>query len=137
MSLVGVAEWKFDIADGTATDDGTNCSNAQDCRTFNLHVGSDGWGFNPINMPSTNSWRLNYTGIQADSSYFITVTTVRTVGTNLVDARLLFTAKPNGSSDFNVLEDGGTNLTTTSTIASFFDIAFNNISCFLSIVMKL
>ena len=43
MSLVGVAEWKFDIADGTATGDGTNCSNAQDCRTFNLHVGNLGF----------------------------------------------------------------------------------------------
>ena len=43
MSLVGVAEWKFDIADGTATSDATDCSNAQDCRTFNLHVGNLGF----------------------------------------------------------------------------------------------
>jgi hypothetical protein len=43
MSLVGKAEWKFDIADGTATGDGTDCSNAQDCRTFNLHVGNLGF----------------------------------------------------------------------------------------------
>ena len=43
MSLVGNAEWKFDLADGTSTGDGTNCSNAQDCRTFDLHIGNLGF----------------------------------------------------------------------------------------------
>ena len=43
MSLIGNAEWKFDIADGTSTSDATNCSNAQDCRTFDLHIGNLGF----------------------------------------------------------------------------------------------
>ena len=94
--------------------------------TFNIHVGSTGWGLNPIKLPSTNSWSFGTTGIQVDSSYLITVITARTVGTNLVDARVLFTAKPDGSSDFNVLDDSGTNLTITDTIASFFDIGYSS-----------
>jgi len=43
MSIIGNAEWKFDIADGTSTSDATDCSNAQDCRTFDLHVGNLGF----------------------------------------------------------------------------------------------
>lgn len=44
MSLIGHAEWKFDIADGTSTrDSSTACTNARDCRTINLHVGNLGF----------------------------------------------------------------------------------------------
>jgi hypothetical protein len=43
MSLIGHAEWKFDIADGTSgSDNGTACTGARDCRTFDLHVGNLG-----------------------------------------------------------------------------------------------
>ena len=44
MSLIGHAEWKFDIADGTAgNDSSTACTGARDCRTINLHVGNLGF----------------------------------------------------------------------------------------------
>jgi hypothetical protein len=43
MSLIGHAEWKFDIADGTSGgDSATACTGARDCRTFDLHVGNLG-----------------------------------------------------------------------------------------------
>ena len=44
MSLIGHAEWKFDIADGTTGNGSdTACTGARDCRTFNLHVGNLGF----------------------------------------------------------------------------------------------
>lgn len=44
MSLIGHAEWKFDIADGTSTrDSSSSCNTANDCRTFNLHIGNLGF----------------------------------------------------------------------------------------------
>ena len=44
MSLIGHAEWKVDIADGTSSrDSGTACTGARDCRTIDLHVGNLGF----------------------------------------------------------------------------------------------
>ncbi len=44
MSLIGHAEWTFDIADGTAGNDSSSaCATARDCRTINLHVGNLGF----------------------------------------------------------------------------------------------
>jgi len=57
MSLIGHAEWKFDIADGTSTrDSSTACTNARDCRTINLHVGNLGFltGLGYVGIGSLN-----------------------------------------------------------------------------------
>ena len=44
MSLIGHAEWKFDIADGTSTRDSNDaCTDSRDCRTISLHVGNLGF----------------------------------------------------------------------------------------------
>ena len=44
MSLIGHAEWKFDIADGTSTSDSSDaCTSARDCRTISLHIGNLGF----------------------------------------------------------------------------------------------
>ncbi|MEC9205838.1 MAG: porin [Pseudomonadota bacterium] len=43
LTLVGNAEYKFDLGDGDATGDDKTCSaTLSDCRTFNLHVGNLG-----------------------------------------------------------------------------------------------
>ena len=43
LSLIGNAEYKFDIGDGDATGDSVTCSaTLSDCRTFNLHIGNLG-----------------------------------------------------------------------------------------------
>ena len=58
MSLIGHAEWKFDIADGTSTADSSNaCTNARDCRTIDLHIGNLGFltGLGYIGMGSFES----------------------------------------------------------------------------------
>ena len=58
ISLVGHAEWKFDIADGTSgADSATACTGARDCRTIDLHVGNLGFltGLGYIGMGSFES----------------------------------------------------------------------------------
>ena len=43
LTLLGNAEYKFDLGDGDATNDDKTCSaTLSDCRTFNLHVGNLG-----------------------------------------------------------------------------------------------
>ena len=43
LTLLGNAEYKFDLGDGDATNDDSTCSaTLSDCRTFNLHVGNLG-----------------------------------------------------------------------------------------------
>jgi len=43
LTLLGKAEYKFDLGDGDATNDDKTCSaTLSDCRTFNLHVGNLG-----------------------------------------------------------------------------------------------
>ena len=43
LTLLGKAEYKFDLGDGDATSDSSTCSaTLSDCRTFNLHVGNLG-----------------------------------------------------------------------------------------------
>ena len=43
LTLLGNAEYKFDLGDGDATNDDVTCSaTLSDCRTFNLHVGNLG-----------------------------------------------------------------------------------------------
>ena len=58
ISLIGHAEWKFDIADGTSgSDSATACTAARDCRTIDLHVGNLGFltGLGYIGMGSFES----------------------------------------------------------------------------------
>ena len=43
LQLIGQLEYKFDGIDGTSEDNTTNCANANDCRTFNLHIGNLGF----------------------------------------------------------------------------------------------
>jgi hypothetical protein len=59
ISLIGNAEWKFDIADGTSTSDATNCTNAQDCRTFDLHIGNLGFA-TPLGYIGMGSFESPY-----------------------------------------------------------------------------
>lgn len=43
LTLIGNAEYKFDLGDGDATSDSKTCSaTLSDCRTFNLHIGNLG-----------------------------------------------------------------------------------------------
>lgn len=47
LTLIGNAEWKFDLADGWGTNDDTNCTTdanaSSPCQTINLHVGNLGF----------------------------------------------------------------------------------------------
>jgi hypothetical protein len=60
MSLIGHAEWKFDIADGTAGgDSSSSCNDAADCRTFNLHIGNLGF-MTPLGYIGIGSFESPY-----------------------------------------------------------------------------
>ncbi|MBT7322376.1 MAG: hypothetical protein HN857_00240 [Gammaproteobacteria bacterium] len=60
ISLIGHAEWKFDIADGTSGADSTTaCTGARDCRTFDLHVGNLGF-LTPLGYLGMGSYESPY-----------------------------------------------------------------------------
>jgi len=60
MSLVGHAEWKFDIADGNSTSDSSSsCNDAADCRTFDLHIGNLGF-MTPLGYIGMGSFESPY-----------------------------------------------------------------------------
>ena len=59
LTLIGKAEYKMDIADGDATNDDTNCTNAQDCRAIDLHVGNLGL-MTPLGYIGMGSYETPY-----------------------------------------------------------------------------
>ena len=60
ISLIGNAEWKFDIADGTSTADSSNsCNDSRDCRTFDLHIGNLGFA-TPLGYIGMGSFESPY-----------------------------------------------------------------------------
>tara|TARA_B100000902_G_C27291651_1_gene907498 strand:+ start:497 stop:1738 length:1242 start_codon:yes stop_codon:yes gene_type:complete len=63
LTLIGNAEWKFDIADGWSTNDSTNCSTdangASPCQSIELHVGNLGF-MTPLGYIGMGSYETPY-----------------------------------------------------------------------------